>query len=300
MIWPNGSRQTFTGLAVNRYWTVKQSSVVPTLASPANGAANQESSLTLSWNAKTGAAAYRVQVSLDQTFTNTKKLAVDRTVSGVSLVADLGLGSTYYWRVSATNGGFISAYSMVNSFSTVNTAATQVVSLLFPANDAVNQPALITLRVRRTINAAQYRYQVSNLPSFATFTVNQLSVDTTNTALLFSGTKYYWRVRSENSVGVANFSTVNAFTVLTTPTAVAQNARADTLRLIWRATARTTSYKLELSNSSAGGLVVDTYTTADTSQRLLGLQRLTTYFWRVQAISAARACLADRILSSPS
>lgn len=116
MIWPNGSRQTFTGLAVNRYWTVKQSSVVPTLASPANGAANQESSLTLSWNAKTGAAAYRVQVSLDQTFTNTKKLAVDRTVSGVSLVADLGLGSTYYWRVSATNGGFISAYSMVNSF----------------------------------------------------------------------------------------------------------------------------------------------------------------------------------------
>lgn len=296
VIWPNGSRQTFTGLAVNRYWTIKQGSVfpnVPVLASPADNATGQSGSLTLSWNAAAGAATYRVQVSLDQAFADAKRMAVDRTVTGTSLAVNLGLGSTYYWRVSATNGGFTSAYSTVNRFSTVATAATAVVRLVSPASGATNQAALLPLVVRRTADAAQYRYQVSTLRSFAAFTVNQLNVDTTNTVQLFSGTKYYWRVRGENGAGVAAFSNIDSFTVMTAPAVPAlvspannaQNVRADTLRLFWRLAARASSYKLELSNSSASGLVVREFTTADTSLQVTGLQRLTTYFWRVQAIN---------------
>ncbi len=300
--WPDGSKQTFRGLAVNRYWTVIQGSAVPTapaLASPANGATNQAGSLTLSWNAATGATGYRVQVSLDQTFADARRMAVDRTVTGTSLAVNLGLGSTYYWRVQGTNGGFTSAFSNVNSFSTVNTAATQVVTLVSPADAAVDQAGLLTLRVNRTSDAAQYRYQVSTLSSFTTFTINQATVDTANTVQLVAGTRYFWRVRGENAVGVANFSTVRSFTVLAAPPTPAlvfpanntQNTRADTLVLRWRAVARASSYKIEVSRSSAGGLVVDTFTTADTSQRLLGLQRLTTYFWRVQASNIGGASL---------
>ncbi len=294
VIWANGSRQTFTGLAVNRYWTIKQGSVVPsvpTLASPADGATGQAGSLTLSWNAAPGAATYRVQVSLDQTFADAKRMAVDRTVTGASLAVNLGLGSTYFWRVSASNGGFTSAYSNVNRFSTVATPATAVVRLVSPASGATNQPALLPLVVRRTSDAAQYRYQVSTLRTFAAFTVNQLAVDTTNTVQLFSGTKYYWRVRGENGAGVAAFSNIDSFTVATAPAvptlvSPANNApdtRADTLRLVWRVAARATSYKIEVSRSSASGLVLNEYTTTDTTLQLTGLLRLTTYFWRVQA-----------------
>jgi hypothetical protein len=292
--WPDGSKQTFTGLAINRYWTVIQGSVVPSvpvLASPADAATNQAGSLTLSWDAATGAAEYRVQVSLDQTFTDAKKMAVDKIVTGTSLAVNLGLGSTYYWRVAATNGGFNSGYSAARRFSTVNTAATQVVKLLSPADGAVDQAGLLTLKVGRTSDAAQYRYQVSSLPSFATFTVNQLTVDTTNTVQLVAGTKYYWRVRGENAAGVAGFSNVNSFTVMAAPATPAlvspanntQNTRADTLILRWRVAARASSYKIEVSRSSASGLVVNTYTTADTALQLTGLLRLTTYYWRVQA-----------------
>lgn len=302
VLWPDGSRQTFTGLAVNRYWTIKQGSVVPNvpvLASPADGATNQPGSLTLSWNSTSGAAAYHVQVSLDQTFADAKKLAVDKTVTGVSLAVNLGLSSTYYWRVLATNGGFTSAYSSVRSFSTVQSPASQVVRLHSPASGAINQPALLTLIIRRTSDAAQYRYQVSTLRSFAAFTVNQLTVDTTNTVQLFSGTKYYWRVRGENGAGVAAFSSADSFTVMTAPAIPAlaspannaQNTRADTLRLVWRLAARASTYKIEVSRSSAAGLVLNTYTTADTSLQLTGLLRLTTYFWRVQATNIGGSSL---------
>jgi hypothetical protein len=300
--WPDGSKQTFTGLAKNRYWTITQGSVVPSvpaLASPADAATNQAGSLTLSWNAATGAVEYRVQVSLDQTFADAKKMAVDKTVTGTSLAVNLGLGSTYYWRVSATNGGFTSGYSAARNFSTVQTAATAVVRLVSPASNAANQAALLPLVIRRTADAAQYRYQVSTLRSFTAFTVNQLNVDTTNTVQLFSGTKYYWRARGENGLGAAAFSNIDSFTVLAAPPTPglvfpannAQNTRADTLVLRWRAVARASSYRVEVSRSSAGGLIVDTYTTADTSQRLLGLQRLTTYFWRVQASNIGGASL---------
>jgi hypothetical protein len=70
---------------------------------------------------------------------------------------------------------------------------------------------------------------------------------------------------------------------LVSPANNAQNTRADTLVLRWRAAARASSYKIELSRSSASGLVLNTYTTADTALQLTGLLRLTTYFWRVQA-----------------
>lgn len=302
VLWPDGSKQTFTGLAVNRYWTIVQGSVVPAvpvLASPADGATNQPGSLTLSWNSTAGAEEYHVQVSLDQTFADPTKLAVDETLTGVNLTVNLGLGSTYYWRVSATNGGFTSAYSTVNSFSTVNTAATQVVNLLSPADGAVDQAGLLTLIIGKTADAAQYRYQVSTLPSFATFTVNQLTVDTANTVQLVAGTKYYWRVRGENSAGVANFSSVSSFTVMAAPATPAlvspannaQNTRADTLRLVWRAAARASTYKIEVSRSSASGLVLNTYTTADTTLQLTSLLRLTTYFWRVQATNIGGSSL---------
>ncbi len=300
--WPDGSKQTFTGLAINQYWTVIQGSVVPAvpaLASPADGATNQPASLTLQWNAATGAVEYRVQVSLDQTFADPTKLAVDETLTDVSLDVNLGLGSTYYWRVAAINGGFTSDYSAVNRFLTVQTPATQVVTLLSPADGAIDQPGLITLVVGKTSDAAQYRYQVSTLPSFATFSVNQLTVDTANTVQLVAGAKYYWRVRGENAAGVANYSNVSSFTVMAAPPTPAhvspannaQNTRADTLRLVWRAVARASTYKIEVSRSSASGLVLNTYTTADTTLQLTGLLRLTTYFWRVQATNIGGSSL---------
>ena len=66
--WPDGTTGTYSGLAVDRYWTVKQGSAIPNIASllsPADGAVSVAQADTLKWNAATGALGYNVQVSLE-------------------------------------------------------------------------------------------------------------------------------------------------------------------------------------------------------------------------------------------
>jgi hypothetical protein len=89
----------------------------PVLGSPANGAACQPSTVTLTWTASPGAAKYRVQLANDSLFT---LITVDdSTVTTTSrLVSSLAGGTTYYWRVSAINTGGPSPFSPFWRFTT--------------------------------------------------------------------------------------------------------------------------------------------------------------------------------------
>ncbi len=136
VLWPDGTTATYTGLAVDRYWTVKQGSAIPnipSLASPANAATGVAKTGTLQWAAATGAVSYQVQVSLDPTFANKAMLAVDATVTGTSYSYSLGAATKYYWRVAAVNGGFMSSYTTANNFTTAGSAATEVPTIVTPS-----------------------------------------------------------------------------------------------------------------------------------------------------------------------
>ena len=294
--WPDGSKQSFTGLAVNKYWTVKEGSSVPAapmLATPANGATGQPSSLTLTWGPVTGAASYYLQVSLDPEFADPTKLAVDdATLTGASKAVALGDATTYYWRVASVNAGFTSAYSSVYSFATSGSAPATAPMLVSPADADTNQAALIALKCSKVAGASQYHWQVSMSSSFTGFTVDDYTVDTVRTAQLVSGRKYYWRVAGVNGAGASAFSTVQSFTVMTAPGTPAlvypanneQNVRADTLTLTWRAAARASHYVFQMARSASSfQLVVVENTTTDTTLQVVGLQRQTTYYWRVRA-----------------
>ncbi|MGA2506866.1 MAG: lectin like domain-containing protein, partial [Chitinispirillaceae bacterium] len=96
--------------------TVPSAPPAPILSSPSNGATNQAASLTLSWNSSTGATSYRLQVSTSPTFSST---VFDQSgIGGTSQAVTLINGTTYYWRVNATNGGGTSAWSTTWSFTT--------------------------------------------------------------------------------------------------------------------------------------------------------------------------------------
>jgi hypothetical protein len=89
---------------------------VPTLVSPINGATNiSRTAAVLSWNASTGATAYRLQVSTNSTFT---AIVFDNAALTSTSVSLSGLGSRirYYWRVSASNGAGSSAFSTAWQF----------------------------------------------------------------------------------------------------------------------------------------------------------------------------------------
>ena len=135
--WPDGTTATYNGLAVDRYWTVKQGSAIPnmpSLVSPANGAINVAKADTLKWSAATSALGYNVQVSMDPTFANKALLAVNATVTGTSYAYSLGGATKYYWRVAAVNGGFMSDYTPANNFATSGAAAVIVPTLISPSN----------------------------------------------------------------------------------------------------------------------------------------------------------------------
>jgi hypothetical protein len=73
----------------------------PTLVSPANGAIDQSTAPTLSWNAVVGAVSYLVEVDNNADFSSPE---VSTTVGGTSTaVSGLGPEKAYFWRVTATN-----------------------------------------------------------------------------------------------------------------------------------------------------------------------------------------------------
>jgi hypothetical protein len=126
-----GTSQPITGLLVGTtyYWRVNAKNTAgtsaystrnfttivaalqaPLLAAPADADTVITTSPTLSWNASTGAATYRLQVDTSSSFTN--PVYNDSTIAGISQpMTGLVNGKTYYWRVNAKNSGGTSAYS---------------------------------------------------------------------------------------------------------------------------------------------------------------------------------------------
>ena len=152
--WPDGAKQTFSGLAIDKYWTIKEGALPPnatTLAYPADAATGAALKDTLKWTKATNAASYSVQVSMDPTFANTRMFAVNKTVTDTNYVYSLGGGTKYYWRVAAVNGGFTSGYTSANTFTTTGAAATVVPTIVTPT--AVNKVLKNTIA---NYNAAPY------------------------------------------------------------------------------------------------------------------------------------------------
>jgi len=119
--WPSGNTNTLTSVATNQTITVTELTT-PTLSSPADAATGQPLSLTLSWNAATGATSYQLQVSTVSSFAST--VFDNAALTGTSqAVGPLSYNTTYHWRVRANNANNASAYSTTRNFTTVpNTA----------------------------------------------------------------------------------------------------------------------------------------------------------------------------------
>jgi hypothetical protein len=293
VLWPDGTTATYTGLTVDRYWTVKQGSAVPgvaTLTYPANDAVAAAATDSLRWTAATSALGYKVQVSLDPTFTKKALLAVDKTVTGTSYGYSLGAATKYYWRIAAVNGGFTSAFTGANNFTTAGSAATTVPTQVAPPNQGTNQPAVLSLKVRRATDASRYQWQVSNMPTFTVLFADEVTADTTYPGTFTGGAKFYWRVRGVNDLGASAYSVIDTFTVmapparatLVSPATGAINVVSDSVFFFWRPVSGAASYNLQLSTISSSV----TYTTTDTTYRVNGLAKLTNYTWKVEAINA--------------
>lgn len=90
----------------------------PTLRSPANNATNVSRTVTMSWNAVTGATNYEIQISTDINFGSITFGRSGLTARSVRVSPTLGSLTVYYWRVRAANTAGSGGWSEVRRFTT--------------------------------------------------------------------------------------------------------------------------------------------------------------------------------------
>jgi large repetitive protein len=287
-----GTSSYSTGWSFNTIIAVPSA---PTLASPANNAVNQSTSLTLSWNAVAGASSYAVQVASDAAFNNL--FVNDLNVTGTTRsVSGLLNNTTYYWRVSATNINGTSTYSTIFSFTTIVPIA-GVPVLQYPSNNALNQPLSLTLLWDAVSGVASYRVQLATDAAFANLVVNDSTVITNSKAVsgLLNNTQYYWRVNAKNAGGTSVYSSTFIFTTivavpgvpsLSSPTNNATN-QSTSLTLSWSAVTGAASYAVQVATDNAfNNVVIYDPSVSGTSKLISGLLNNTQYYWRVSSSNA--------------
>ncbi len=267
---------------------------VPTLVSPADGAAGLPTNLTVSWNASSGATSYRLQVSTSAAFST---LILDQSgLSSTSYnLASLATNTTYYWRVNASNAGGTSDYSIAWSFTTGD-GLLPVPTLLSPQGGAANVSTSVTVRWSPVSGALSYGLQVSTDRVFATIVLDQSGISATSYMLtgLAHNTTYYWRVNASNASGNSPYSSAWSFTTiiaapqvptLSSPIDRATGVSTDPI-LTWNTAGGATYYNVEMSTSSSFlTTIVDQGGITATFLPVSGLNGGTTYYWRVNALN---------------
>ena len=315
---------TMTGLAIatTYYWRVDASNAVytsgwsgvwnftigtlpvaPTLSSPAYGATNQPSPVTLSWNSVSGVLSYALQFSTASNFSTTLA-QISNVVSTSQSIGGLSSAANYYWRVNETNVIGTSTWSGVWNFTTDTLPAVPL--LASPTNGAVNQPlSPLTVSWNSAANATTYSIQVSASSDFTSTIVNQSNLTSTSEIVhnLANDVTYYWRVSAMNSIGTIatnslgtsawsdawSFVTINASPiapVLSSPTNNAIDQQV-TLTLNWVSGGSggpPTSYGIQVSTvSSFSSFVYNQTGVTSTALAVSGLAASTSYYWHVDA-----------------
>jgi hypothetical protein len=267
----------------------------PALIAPANAAVNVAVTPALSWGTVAGAATYRVQVSTISTFATTAADDSTLTAGAYTVTTALTNGVVYFWRTNAKNTAGTSAWSAINSFTTIIAAPIPPV-LTLPANAATGVATIPTLTWGTVAGAATYRVQVSTISTFATTDVDDATLTAgskTLTTALAALTTYYWRVSATNVGGTSAYTAAFSFTttiaspVLTAPATASTNVTV-TPTLTWGTLAGAATYRVQVSTiSTFATTVVDDATPTVGSKTLTALANSTQYFWRVNATGTA-------------
>jgi|GEM_PF-1816557 len=277
----------------------------PVLASPEDKASEQQTSLTLVWNAAGTATGYQCQISIDSTFKTNIVVNDSALTDTLDAVEGLGNSTTYYWRVRAYNAGGFSAYSAVRSFATIMKAPDKP-SLTSPSSNAVNRPWNDTLKCTKAAGASQYHWQVSADINFAALTVDDSTVETSRTVALNGGTKYYWRVEAVNPGGTSGFAGPDSFTVMSVPSSVpllvtpednSTFQRADTLVFTWHFAVNASGYEFQVSTNSSFSTLFASDSTSDTTYVVIGLKNLSKFYWRVRGFNIGGSGLFSTVSS---
>jgi hypothetical protein len=167
-------------------------------------------------------------------------------------------------------------------------------TLVSPVNTESVPSTTVLFRWNTTTGAVTYRLQVSTNSGFTSLFYNDSTLTDTSKSLsgLSVGATYYWRVNAKNGIGTSGYSSQWSFSTTPgpppVPTLVSPANDSTGLptspTLTWTVSPNATSYRLQVSTSSAfPSTVFDDSTLTGTSQALSGLAKGITYFWHVRS-----------------
>ncbi|MBQ2350749.1 MAG: fibronectin type III domain-containing protein, partial [Bacteroidales bacterium] len=274
----------------------------PTLSSPNDGIVYTSIVRpTVSWNTITGVGSYILEWDTVSSFSSPKSFTTTSTSVNIN---GLLFGTTYYWRVKATNSNDsdTSAYSEVRTFTTCSAPI-----LSSPSNGMV-----YTSMVRPSVSwnsitgAGSYILEWDTVPSFSSTMFRTYT--TSSTSIYINGlrysTKYYWRVKATNTndSDTSSYSEVWNFTTAGTVTLSSpSNNPSPTGRfysrqyLRWNTLPGSSGYLIQIDTTpefSSGALrninetVSNTNTDSYREKCVYDLYYGTMYYWRVCAISS--------------
>jgi hypothetical protein len=253
------------------------------------------------WNASSGATGYFLDVSTSNTFDVSGAVLTNQSVGNVLnyTVGGLVAGTTYYYRIRASNLGGTSGSSNVITMVTLNPAppvapvplaASGITQTGFQANWNVSSGATGYFLDVSTSNT----FDISGVVLTNQSVGNVLNY---NVGGLVAGTTYYYRVRAANAYGTSANSSVITVATLQPPAPAAPGALAASnisqtgFNANWNLSANATGYYLDVSTSSAFSGFVTGYNNRNvenvTTFTVTGLAANTTYYYRIRAYNAA-------------
>jgi hypothetical protein len=264
---------------------------------PANNAINQSTSLTLTWGASTGAAAY--EYCYDTTHDSACSNWTDTgTVTSANL-SGLTINTTHYWQIRAVNAGG-TTYADGGAWWSFTTGSNSAPALTSPTDGSTLLTNLPTFTWETVNDAINYNIQVSTNSTFSLLKVNATTTTAsyTPTTALTPKTKMYWRVRTKTGLSTYGpWSDVWSFTTANPPSAPTLSAPAtgtlvttSTVKLDWANVtmpAGTVLQKYEVQMATNSAFTVNmTLTDAAISEYTFGpLTPNTTYYWHVRAFN---------------
>lgn len=268
----SATSKTFTGLSANTsysysictknangkssYSSTKTVKTAPNYPSSPVAEADKYS-VTISWNAVSGATSYDVLFD-----GNTYKTTVTS-----KLITGLTPGKSYKYSVRSNNSSSSSSYSPEKEIATLPNPPSA------PKNVSVSVAA----------NSVIVKWDaVSGATSYDVWFDGEVYNVTTNSKT-FTGlepdTRYQYSVRANNAGGTGTYSDLQSIrTLLTAPTVpanVTATATSNSVRISWSATPRATSYEVWLNNT--------VYSVTGTSKTIYGLASNILYAYKVCA-----------------
>ncbi len=194
------------------------------LSSPGNGATGVSLTPTLTWTVSANAATYTVTIANDAGLSSV--VLTQSGVVGTSFnvpAATLNTNQTYFWGVTAVNGGGSTDSTPFSfSFTTAPPPPPGAFNLTSPSNGATGVSLTPTLTWSSASGAVSYSATVATDPGLTNVVVSQSGIVgnayNVPAATLSNSTTYYWGVTASNLGGGTGSTPLSfSFTTLSPP-----------------------------------------------------------------------------------